>query len=206
MQDVETSLKLEPGLSRKRAKGGNEIIDTPMEGNEHVEEETIGSAADGRSLSQDASPERPQTRDDVLQNSQASQSPATGDHGEASNENIRDLASRHLKIDMEERRFSYVPPRKNVRRHGYLLYMRERYGGSLDYAAHAEYYVILRACAKAAQVDVRVMHQGVLSLERRLGWIEKKIDHCLRAICSNDPDTADSEVAGELVNLSNQNQ
>jgi len=201
MQDVETSLKLESGPSQKRAKGGNEIIDTPMEDNKHVEEEISSFAtADGRYLSRDANPEQPQTGGDVLQNSQASQTPTTGDHGEASNENIGDIAIRHLKIDMEERRFCYMPPRKNVKRHDYLLYVRKRLDGSLDYAAHADYYIILRACAKAAQVDVRVMHQGVLSLERRLAWIEKKIDHCLRGICLNNSDTSDCNAAGESVN------
>lgn len=200
-EDVETSLKLESGPSQKRAKVGNEIIDTPMEDNKHVEEETISFAtADGRSLSRDANPEQPQTGGDVLQNSPASQTPTAGDHGEASNENIGDIAIRHLKIDMEERRFCYMPPRKNVKRHDYLLYVRKRLDGSLDYAAHADYYIILRACAKAAQVDVRVMHQGVLSLERRLAWIEKKIDHCLREICLNDSDTSDCNAAGESVN------
>lgn len=84
-----------------------------------------------------------------------------------------------LKADMEENRFCYIPPRVNVKRHDYLYYVRKKDEGAYTYVAHADYYILLRACARVAQVDIRLMHMGVQNFERRLAWIEKRIDHCL---------------------------
>lgn len=88
-------------------------------------------------------------------------------------------AIRRLKLDMEENKFCYIPPRVKVKRFDYLHYVRKKDEGALTYVAHADYYILLRACARAAQVDIRIMHIGVLSLERRLAWLEKRIDKCL---------------------------
>ncbi|XP_015943907.1 TATA box-binding protein-associated factor RNA polymerase I subunit B [Arachis duranensis] len=86
-----------------------------------------------------------------------------------------------MKLDMEENRFYYIPPIvKKKRRHNYLHYVRKIDEGALEYVAHADYYILLRACARVAQVDVRIMHIGVLKLERRLAWLEEQIDECLQ--------------------------
>ncbi|KAI9075358.1 hypothetical protein K1719_042670 [Acacia pycnantha] len=85
-----------------------------------------------------------------------------------------------LKLDMEENKFHYIPPR-TPKKIGYIRYARKK-DGVLTYVAHADYYILLRACALAAQVDVRVMHVAVLSFEKRLGWIEDKIEDTLRFI------------------------
>ncbi|MED6121650.1 hypothetical protein PIB30_032191 [Stylosanthes scabra] len=86
-----------------------------------------------------------------------------------------------MKLDMEENRFYYIPPiSSKKRRHDYLHYVRKIDKGALEYVAHADYYILLRACARVAQVDVRIMHVGVLKLERRLAWLEEQIDECLQ--------------------------
>ncbi|GAB2262919.1 hypothetical protein Droror1_Dr00003916 [Drosera rotundifolia] len=94
-------------------------------------------------------------------------------------------AIRVMKGDMEENRFTYIPPREMVKRSEYLHYTRKKENGSLSYVAHADYYILLRACAKAVEVDTRIMHCGVLGLERRLAWIEKRISQCLHTKPSN---------------------
>ncbi|RVW25402.1 TATA box-binding protein-associated factor RNA polymerase I subunit B [Vitis vinifera] len=115
--------------------------------------------------------------DDTSLNSQGGQK-SVPTH-QASVETVKEEAILRMKADMEENRFCYIPPRVNVKRFDYLHYVRKKDEGSYIYAAHADYYILLRACARVAQVDVRSMHVGVMSLERRLGWIEKRIDHCL---------------------------
>ncbi|XP_029123413.2 TATA box-binding protein-associated factor RNA polymerase I subunit B [Elaeis guineensis] len=87
-----------------------------------------------------------------------------------------------MKINMEENGFQYLPPRLHQRTDGYLHYKRKRVDGKLIYVAHADYYIILRACAKLAQVDVRVMHLSVLKFERRLAWIEQQIESSLKSL------------------------
>lgn len=171
--------------NQERARDHDEILNTPMEGINYGNRETIIS-----------------NRNDVPQRSQLNQTPATTCQGEDrsnKHENLRDIAIKQLKVDMEEHWFFYIWPRENVKRHGHLLYARKRDDGSLTYVGHADYYIILRACAKAAQVDVRVMHICNLTLERRIGWIEKKIDHSLQQLCVNkdDPDTSVSDEARE---------
>ncbi|KAH0635620.1 hypothetical protein KY289_035535 [Solanum tuberosum] len=92
---------------------------------------------------------------------------------------------RQLKADMKENRFVYIPPRKNVKKKdGYIRYARKKDGAYL-YAVHADYYILLRSCAKVAQVDVRTMHVGVLAFEKRLEMLERRIDFCL---CKRLPD------------------
>ncbi|CAN0923658.1 TATA box-binding protein-associated factor RNA polymerase I subunit B [Linum grandiflorum] len=105
---------------------------------------------------------------------------------------------RRMKTDMEENRFCYIPPRVKVKRpDGYLYYNRKQDEGSYKYVAHADYYILLRSCAKVAQVDIRIMHIAVLGFERRLAWLEKRIQHCLDTnppsftceFCRDDDDT-----------------
>ncbi|XP_038721756.1 TATA box-binding protein-associated factor RNA polymerase I subunit B [Tripterygium wilfordii] len=129
----------------------------------------------------------PQLSPDVKhspQNSQGTQNanPAVDD---ASAESFQSKAIRKLKLDMEEHRFCYIPPRSNIKVLDYLHYVRKRNAGGLTYSAHADYYILLRACAQIAQVDVRIMHLGVLSFEMRLAWLEKMTDHCLQVASPN---------------------
>ncbi|WCJ33746.1 TATA box-binding protein-associated factor RNA polymerase I subunit B [Euphorbia peplus] len=94
-------------------------------------------------------------------------------------EKQKDKAIRQLKIDMENDRFYYIPPRVKVKKLDYLHYARRKDEGALSYVAHADYYILLRACARVAEVEIRNMHNGVLSFEKRLAWLEKRIECCL---------------------------
>ncbi|XP_020113039.1 TATA box-binding protein-associated factor RNA polymerase I subunit B isoform X2 [Ananas comosus] len=94
----------------------------------------------------------------------------------------KSFAIERMKQEMEENGFHYLPPRAQKRTEGYLHYKRKKVDGRLIYVAHADYYILLRSFAKLAQVDVRIMHLGVLKLERRLGWIELRIDSSLNAL------------------------
>ncbi|KAJ0986542.1 hypothetical protein J5N97_004898 [Dioscorea zingiberensis] len=79
-----------------------------------------------------------------------------------------------MKSSMEENGFQYLPPRGRRKSNDYLRYMRQRTDGRLIFVAHADYYILLRSCAKIARIDPRILHLGVLKLERRLDWIEKQ--------------------------------
>jgi hypothetical protein len=87
-----------------------------------------------------------------------------------------------IKSEMEDRGFCYMPPRKGIRSDGYLHYRRKTLTGSLVCVGHADYYMLIRAFAKLAEVDVRIMHNSVLKLERRLDWIEQRIGKSLDAL------------------------
>ncbi|CAH8273544.1 unnamed protein product [Arabidopsis lyrata] len=102
-------------------------------------------------------------------------SPDKHNHEEKSKEKV----IRRLITDMRDNLFQYIPPRVKVKRLDYLQYVRKNDDGALIYAAHADYYILLRVCAMVAEIDARNMHRSVLSFERRLAWIEKKIDHVL---------------------------
>ncbi|KAF2291913.1 hypothetical protein GH714_036086 [Hevea brasiliensis] len=127
---------------------------------------------------------------------------------ENSEETLKDTAIKRLKLDMEENRFYYIPPRVNLRRFDYLHYARKKDDGAFTYVAHADYYILLRSCARVTQVDIRIMHIGVLSFERRLAWLEKRIDHCLHLtpssitceFCRDVPDHSKDDLTG-LSNL-----
>ncbi|KAK7396013.1 hypothetical protein VNO78_16694 [Psophocarpus tetragonolobus] len=119
-------------------------------------------------------------------------------------------AIRQMKLDMEENRFYYIPPSVKRKRLDYIHYVRKKDEGSLTYVAHADYYILLRACARVAQVDIRILHIGVLSLERRLAWLEKRVDRCLHSkptsvscqFCSDNNATENgSDDLPELSNL-----
>ncbi|XP_043723759.1 TATA box-binding protein-associated factor RNA polymerase I subunit B-like [Telopea speciosissima] len=92
---------------------------------------------------------------------------------------LKDRALRRMKANMEDNRFLYIPPRVNLKRFDYLRYVRKNDGGTRTYAAHADYYILLRACARVAQVDIRYMHVGVLILEKSLAQVENRIDQSL---------------------------
>ncbi|XP_075490335.1 TATA box-binding protein-associated factor RNA polymerase I subunit B [Primulina tabacum] len=117
----------------------------------------------------DKGPEGLGTQDDPLQHDKSSghaNRPLTDSH--------RDARIRQLKLDMEEHKFCYVPPRVKVKRKDYVHYVRKRKEVYI-YAVHADYYILLRSCAKVAQVETRIMHQATLNFERRLKWLEKMI-------------------------------
>ncbi|KAK8579598.1 hypothetical protein V6N12_069913 [Hibiscus sabdariffa] len=69
-------------------------------------------------------------------------------------------AIRLMKKNMEENRFRYIPPRVKLKRLDYLQYIRKREEGAIIYVAHADYFILLRACAMVAEVDMRIMHVG----------------------------------------------
>ncbi|XP_076912482.1 TATA box-binding protein-associated factor RNA polymerase I subunit B-like [Bidens hawaiensis] len=92
----------------------------------------------------------------------------------------KDREIRRMRSNMEENKFCYISPRRRVKRHDYLHYTRKKGTGAYVYAAHTDYYILLRSCARVAQLDVRSMHAAVLSFERRLDWLEKNIKHSLK--------------------------
>lgn len=96
-----------------------------------------------------------------------------------SEETNKEKAILRLKLDMEENMFYYMPPRERVAKPDYFVYERKLDEGALTYIADADYYILLRACARVVQIDVRVMHDAVSRIERRLAWIEKRINYCL---------------------------
>ncbi|XP_030449587.1 TATA box-binding protein-associated factor RNA polymerase I subunit B [Syzygium oleosum] len=127
-----------------------------------------------------------------------------------SSESYQDRAIRQLKLDMEENRFFYIPPRVKVKRLDYLHYVRKRDHGALAYVAHADYYILLHACARVAQVEIRCMHMGVMNFERRLAWMENRIEHCLhltppKLSCEFCSDETQEDDADDVINLSSLN-
>ncbi|XVE91490.1 hypothetical protein REPUB_Repub01dG0014700 [Reevesia pubescens] len=130
--------------------------------------------------------------------------------GKVSAETSKHRAIRLMKRNMEENRFSYIPPRVKLKRLDYLHYARKRDGGAMTYVAHADYYILLRSCARVADVDMRNMHVGILSMERRLAWLEKRIDHCLHltlpnATCKFCTDELEQATDDPTIGLSNLN-
>lgn len=94
----------------------------------------------------------------------------------------RNVAIEHMKFDMEDNGFQYLPPRRVKMSNDYLHYRRQKRDGNLIYVAHADYYILLRACAKLSEVDIRILHSGVLKFEKRLNWIEQRIDQSLNLL------------------------
>ncbi|KAK2969004.1 hypothetical protein RJ640_007869 [Escallonia rubra] len=122
----------------------------------------------------------------------------------------KERAIRRLRLDMEENRFYYIPPRVKVKRLDYLQYMRKRDDGAFTYAVHADYYILLRSCARVVKVDGRSLHFGILSFEKRLDWLEKRIDHCLHMnplsdTCQFCSDEGQQNARDDPINLSNLN-
>ncbi|XP_047165899.1 TATA box-binding protein-associated factor RNA polymerase I subunit B [Vigna umbellata] len=119
-------------------------------------------------------------------------------------------AIRQMKLDMEENRFCYIPPSLKRKKLDYIHYARKRDEGALTYVAHADYYILLRACTRIALVDIRILHIGVLSLERRLGFLEEQTDKCLHSkptkiSCQFCSDQATENGSDDLPGLSNLN-
>ena len=96
-----------------------------------------------------------------------------------------------LKSEMQDLAFHYMPPRKPRKSDGYLRYRRRRLSGGFTYVAHADYYMLLRAFAKLAEIDVRIMHISVLKLERRLTCIEERIERSLNTLQNFSTGTED---------------
>lgn len=114
-----------------------------------------------------------------------------------------------MRSNMEENRFRYIKPRevnrrKRLRNYDYLHYVRKRDDGAFAYAAHAEYYILLRACARVVELDVRSLHGAVMNFEKRLEWLEKKLDHCLDVfpsidhVCEFCSDDVEQDVPDEI--------
>lgn len=164
--------------NRKRSRDDLSLDSHSKESEKKREKEfTTRLSADYESFSGDGYPRQSLNGDNSSKSSE--EDPNSEANDEASAETLIDSAIRRLKLDMENNRFCYISPRVQIKRLDYLQYVRKSDGGSLTYAAHADYYILLRACATIAQVDIRSMHMGVLSFERRLAWLEKRIDHCL---------------------------
>ncbi|KAK2381677.1 TATA box-binding protein-associated factor RNA polymerase I subunit B [Trifolium repens] len=109
----------------------------------------------------------------------------TNSHDDSSFESLAE-AIRKLKLDMEENRFCYIAPSVKKKQVDYVHYVRKKDKGGLSYVAHADNYILLRAFARVAyDNDIRILHIGVLNLERRLAWLEKRIDQCLHLKPSN---------------------
>ncbi|KAG2619925.1 hypothetical protein PVAP13_3NG143702 [Panicum virgatum] len=87
-----------------------------------------------------------------------------------------------LVSEMQDHGFHYMPPRKPRKSDGYLRYRRRRLSGGFMYVAHADYYMLVRAFAKLAEIDVRIMHISVLKLERGLACIEDRIERSLNTL------------------------
>lgn len=83
-------------------------------------------------------------------------------------------AIQKMKLSMEGNGFRYLPPRGRQKTNDYLHYRRQLADGKLIFVAHADYYVLLCSCAKVARIDPRILHLGVMKLERRLDSIEKQ--------------------------------
>ncbi|KAG9448370.1 hypothetical protein H6P81_014498 [Aristolochia fimbriata] len=117
-----------------------------------------------------------------------------------------DIALRRIIADMEENNFHYIPPRgvaSTSRKDGYLFYKRVIVGGVYYYVAHADYYILLRACAKVVQVDVRVMHVSVQRLERCLARVDEWVDKFMQTMSDasvqrHKPDSMDVDDADTL--------
>ncbi|KAK6242752.1 hypothetical protein SCA6_008141 [Theobroma cacao] len=125
-------------------------------------------------------------------------------------ENSKHRAIRLMKKNMEENRFLYIPPRVKLKRLSYLHYARKKDEGAMIYVAHADYYILLRSCARVAEVDMRIMHVGVLSMERRLAWLENRTDHCVHltppsSTCKFCTDETEQAADDPTIGLSNLN-
>ncbi|XP_057531379.1 TATA box-binding protein-associated factor RNA polymerase I subunit B [Amaranthus tricolor] len=197
-------IKAESVLKRSR---DYDILNTPLNDNKKNRDEKMASSLStriGSHFPTYCSKMEPDT-DSNHQISHTHKGPETLYDGEASAKILGEISLRHLKKDMEENRFCYIPPRTEIKRHDYMHYKRKKGDGSLDYVAHADYYILLRACAKVAEVDIRIMHVGVLNLERRLDWTEESIDNSLRRKCPDGTAEVSIDLGGDSVDLSNLN-
>ncbi|KAI3973071.1 hypothetical protein MKX01_019729 [Papaver californicum] len=93
---------------------------------------------------------------------------------------VKNRSLNRLKSNMKENGFCYIPPRVRLMSVNYLNYVTKNKEGTRIFAAHADYYILLRVCALVAEVDVQYMHKAMLKFEKRLAWFEKNIDQSLK--------------------------
>lgn len=152
----------------------------------------------------------PGSVDDCNSQESSSEGEDSDSHDHSSGKSRVREAIRQMKLDMEENRFCYIPPSLKRKKLDYIHYARKRDEGALTYVAHADYYILLRVCARIALVDIRILHIGVLSLERRLDFLEEQTDKCLHSkptkiTCRFCSDQAPQNGSDDLPELSNTN-
>ncbi|XP_026400997.1 TATA box-binding protein-associated factor RNA polymerase I subunit B-like [Papaver somniferum] len=98
-------------------------------------------------------------------------------------ESVENRSLNWLKSNMKENGFYYIPPRHpgTVKNVNYLHYeTKKNAGGTRIFAAHADYYILLRVCALVAEADIQYMYKATSKFEKRLAWLEKNIDRTLK--------------------------
>ncbi|BFG15565.1 hypothetical protein CerSpe_018390 [Prunus speciosa] len=171
---VEQGLLCGETVNQKRLRDNEECTNDISEEKKFSNECPVSSPYSGDETPFADNQQRSKNGDNSCSSSQNSQNSEVNDA-----ETLKEEAITRMKLDMEEKRFFYVPPRVNPKRFDYLHYVRKKDEGAYTYVAHADYYILLRACARVAEVEIRCMHIAVLSFERRLAWMEKRISHCL---------------------------
>eukprot|EP00249_Psilotum_nudum_P024587 c29230_g1_i4 orf=84-2312(+) len=80
--------------------------------------------------------------------------------------------------DLEESGFSYLPPHEGlIPPDGYVRYIRKSAkGGSPRRFVHADYFVLLHACAEVINVEPTALHWCIQRLEKGLKLIEAKVE------------------------------
>ncbi|KAF8111591.1 hypothetical protein N665_0074s0118 [Sinapis alba] len=177
--DAETAADFENDLCSYLSHGKNEIFTGLEAASADDTYRTVGKLWNSYQK-EDEESETPSKRgrDTTCSNNAKSMDSSPDDDNQEDN-GSKERAISRLMADMGENFFVYIPPRVKVKRQGYIQYVRKKDDGALVYAVHADYYILLRVCARVAEIDARNMHRGVLSFERRLAWIEKRIDHVL---------------------------
>lgn len=177
--DREERYSVNNGGYNKRPREDNRGM--PMSSKKSRDDEVNSNALEQSSESHSSMSQRY-----INQESSSPERPNSSSSKHSCNESDREEAVYRLKSNMEENRFCYIPPRDKCNDTNYLHYARKKDEGAYTYAAHADYYILLRACARVAQIDIRCLHAGVLGFERRLAWLEKNIDRCLNVKLPTD--------------------
>ena len=82
---------------------------------------------------------------------------------------------------MEQDGFQYVPPLRSCPPDSYMSYMKKKVTGEKSHIViHADYYILLRACARVIKVNVFVLHQCIFKIEKDLCFIEDRIEGILK--------------------------
>eukprot|EP01018_Ginkgo_biloba_P030409 Gb_26157 [translate_table: standard] len=97
-------------------------------------------------------------------------------------EMFRDKTLESVIFDMEQNGFQYIPPVKDHPSDSYLRYRKKTVDGKLKTFVHADYFILLRACARLIKVDSFTLHRGVWKVEKRIGWIEDCVGEVIQAI------------------------
>ncbi|GLJ32733.1 hypothetical protein SUGI_0658970 [Cryptomeria japonica] len=82
--------------------------------------------------------------------------------------------------DMEQNGFKYVPPLRSCPPDSYMSYMKKVKSGKSHVVVHADYYILLRACARVIKMNAFVLHRCILKIEKELGCIEERIAGILK--------------------------